>query len=184
MKRYTRHSVRSNVGRLRRTHACAGREEGQALVEMGIAISVLFLLLLGIISFGIAFSNQVTLTNAANNAAQVVMAGAGVITDPCQSANSAFANAATNLNNPKIYGANPLSFSITAYTSSTASVSSGTQQVVFSDSGGPSCASLAPSLTAGQQVVVSATYGCNLAFFGYNFAPNCKLTAQTSEDVQ
>jgi len=183
MKRSTRISFRLLMRKARHTNAGAGREEGQALVELGLAISVLSLLLVGIISFGIAFSNQITLTNAANNAAQVVMAGAGVITDPCASANSAFAASASSLNNPKIYGSNPLSFSITAYTSSTASVATDTYQVVFSGSG-PSCTSEAADLTQGQQVVITATYGCNLTIFGYNYAPNCKLTAQTSEAVQ
>jgi len=162
----------------------AGREEGQALIEFALSISLLSILLLGIISFGIAFYDQLTMTSAANNAAQVVMAGAGVISDPCASANSAFVASASALNNPKIYGSYPLTFSITAYTSATASVSSGSEQVVFSGSGGPSCTSLASSLTQGQEVVINATYGCNLSFFGYNFAPNCKLSAQTSEAVQ
>ena len=177
-------SFRLLIRRARRTCARAGHEDGQALVELAGALSLLFLLLLGIISFGTAFSNQITLTSAASNAAQVLMSGAGVVTDPCASANSAFAAAAANLNNPSIYGHYPLSFTITAYTTSSDSTSSGAQQVVFSSSGGPSCDSLASSLTQYQQVVVAASYGCNLSFFGYNFAPECKLTAQSSEAVQ
>jgi len=172
------------MGMLRSAKARAGREEGQALIELAMSLSVLSLLLLGVITFGTALYDQLTLMNASNNAAQVVMTGAGVITDPCASANSAFAASASTLNNSKVYGSNPLSFSITAYTSSTASVTTGPDQVVFSGSGGPSCTSLASSLTQGQQVVVTATYGCYLTVFGYNFAPNCKLTAQTSEAVQ
>ena len=169
---------------IRRTSACTGREDGQAILEFALVFSLLAMLLLGIISFGITFYDQITLTNAANNAAQVVMAGTGVITDPCASANTAFASAAPNLNNPNIYGSNPLSFSITAYTSSTASTTVGPYQVVFSGSGGPSCAGTAASLTANYQVVVTGTYGCNLTVFGHNFAPSCKLTATTSEVVQ
>ena len=153
-------------------------------MEFAGAISVLALVLLGIISFGIAFANQQTLTSATNNAAQVVMAGSGVITDPCASANAAFYASAPSLNNKNIYGTNPLSFTINAYTSSTAYATSGARTVVFSSSGGPSCTSLASSLTQYQQVVVTATYGCNLTIFGYNFAPSCILTAQASEAVQ
>lgn len=183
MKRSNKFDFRPSWRRALRTSARAGREEGQAIVEFALVFSLLAILLLGIISFGIAFDNQITLTHAANNAAQVVMSGSGVITDPCASVNSALAAAATNLNNPNIYGSNPLSFSITAYTNATNSVSVGPYTVAFSGSG-QSCQSEAADLTQGQQVVVTATYGCNLTIFGHNFAPNCKLTAQTSEVVQ
>jgi Flp pilus assembly protein TadG len=154
------------------------------MVEFAFVFSLLAMLLLGIVNFGITFYDQTALTNASNNAAQVVMAGAGVITDPCASANTAFASAAPNLNNSKIYGSYPLSFSITAYTSPTASTTVGPYQVVFTGSGGPSCTAEAASLTLGQQVVVTGTYGCNLTIFGHNFAPTCKLKATTSEAVQ
>jgi Flp pilus assembly protein TadG len=174
----------SLIRRARRSKVRAHSEEGQAIVEFAFVFSLLGLILVGIINFGITFYNQIALTNASNNAAQVVMAGAGVITDPCASANTAFASAAPNLNNSKIYGSNPLSFSITAYTSATASTTVGPYQVVFSGSGGPSCTGEAASLTPGQQVVVTATYGCNLTIFGHNFAPSCKLSATTSEAVQ
>src|ERR1017187_8286284 len=70
-----------------RAHGALGfarEERGQAVIEFAMVMSLLMIILLGIISFGIAFNNQITLTNAANNAAQVVMSGPGVITDPCQ----------------------------------------------------------------------------------------------------
>ena len=184
MNRSTRNGFQSVVRGLRRTRARADREDGQAILELAFGLSLLSLFLLGIITFGITFYDQIALTNASNNAAQVIAAGSGVITDPCASANTAFASAAPNLNNPSVYGSNPLSFSITAYTSATASTSSGTEQVVFSTSGGPSCGTLAASLTQGYQVSVTGTYGCNLTIFGHNFAPSCKLTATTSEVVQ
>ena len=48
-------------------------DRGQALLEFALVLVVLVLILLGIITFGIAFNNQITLTNAVNNAAQAVM---------------------------------------------------------------------------------------------------------------
>jgi Flp pilus assembly protein TadG len=144
---------------------------------------MLAMLVLGIITFGITFYDQILLSNAASNAAQVVMAGSGVITDPCASVNNALAAAAPGLNNASIYGSNPLSYSITAYTSTSNSVTVGPYAVSFSGSG-QSCTGEAADLTQYQQVVVKATYGCNLTIFGHNFAPNCILTAQTSEAVQ
>jgi Flp pilus assembly protein TadG len=159
-------------------------ERGQSTVEFALLFPLLAAVLIGMIQFGIVFWNQITLTNAANNAAQAIMSGPGVITDPCSTANTAFYQSAPSLNNSKVYGTNPLTFSITAYTSTSASTSSTGNKVVFATTGGPSCTSLASSLTQGQEVVVTATYGCNLQLFGFNPAPNCKLTAQTAEAVQ
>jgi len=163
----------------------AGDEQGQALLEFSLVLVVLVLLLLGIITFGMAFNNEITLTNAVNNAAQAVMSiRGGVSPDPCAVANTAIANAAPYLNNSNIYGSNPLSFSISAYTNTNTPNTTGPYNVVFSTTGGPSCTGEAADLTAGQEVVVTATYGCKLQVFGVNFAPNCKLTAQTAESVQ
>lgn len=163
---------------------CLARaEEGATLLEFAFLMPALMLILLGIMKFGLAFYNQITLTNAANNAAQVLMAGSGVITDPCASANNALAAAAPSLNNPAVYGSNKLSYTIQAYTSMTASTSVGPYTVTF-PSGGTSCASMAANLTEHYQVVLTATYGCNLKVFGHDFAPSCLLTAQTSEVVQ
>ena len=94
------------------------------------------------------------------------------------------ANAAPSLNNVNIYGSNPLSFSISAYTNATTPNTTGPYNVVFTTTGGPSCTGEAADLTSGQQVVISATYGCKLQIFGINFAPNCVLSAQAAEDVQ
>jgi Flp pilus assembly protein TadG len=162
----------------------ARREEGQAILEFAFIFSMLAMLVLGIVTFGITFYDQILLSNATSDAAKVVMAGAGVITDPCGSVNSALAAAAPSLNNPSVYGTSQgqLQYTITAYTT-TGSASSGPNTVSFSGSG-TSCTTLAASLTEYQQVVVKATYGCNLTIFGHNFAPNCLLTAQTSEAVQ
>ena len=169
--------------RTRQALALVRGEHGSTVMEMALILPLLCTILTGVIAFGIAFNNQITLTNAATNAAQVLSAGSGVITDPCASANSAFASAAPSLNNPNISGSNKLAFSIQEYTSPTASSTVGPYTVVFSGSG-PSCATAAANLTEYQQVVVTATYGCNLVVFGHNFAPNCVLTGQSSEAVQ
>ncbi|MGO8789108.1 MAG: TadE/TadG family type IV pilus assembly protein [Terriglobia bacterium] len=161
-------------------------EEGSTVLEMALVLPVLMLTLVGIMTFGLAFYNQITLTNAVNNAAQVLMAGSGVITDPCASVNNALAAAAPSLNNPAVYGpaAGKLSYTIQAYTTTTGSTPAvGPYAVVF-PSGGISCASEAANLTEHYQVIVTATYGCNLTVLGHNFAPTCLLTAQTSEVVQ
>lgn len=159
-------------------------ERGQSLVEFALLSVILLPLLVGIVTFGITFNNQITLTNAVNNAAQVLALGSGQITDPCSSANNALYQAASSLNNKNIYGSNPLSFSISAYTNPTTPNTVGPYQVVFSSSGGPSCTSENPDLKQGQQVSITATYGCNLTIYGVNYWKNCVLTATTSEAVQ
>lgn len=169
--------------RIRRALRPARSEQGSTVLEMALILPLLLMLLLGIMEFGLAFYNQITLTNAANDAAQVLMSGSGVINDPCVSVNNALAAAAPSLNNPAVYEAHPLSYTIQAYTSASASTSVGPYTVTF-PSGGQSCTSLAGSLTEYYQVVVTATYGCSLKVFGHDFAPGCLLTAQTSEVVQ
>jgi len=57
-------------------------ERGQALLEFALVLVVLVLILLGIITFGIAFNNQITLTNAVNNAAQALMSSKGAVNSP------------------------------------------------------------------------------------------------------
>lgn len=176
---------RTDGSRLKQALSRARRQQGGALLEFALLLPVMMLILLGIISFGIAFNNQMTMTNAVNSAAQLVMLGPGAITDPCQSANNALALAGANLNNSRIYGTHPLSYTISAYTNATTPNTTGPYSVVFPSTSGAVCPSEAADLTPHQQVVVTATYGCQLSFFGYNFAPGgCVLTAQSAEAVE
>ncbi len=61
------------------------REEGQALVEMAIALPVLLLLLIGIIQFGLLLNKYITLTDAARAGARQLAIEAGS-SDPCDPA--------------------------------------------------------------------------------------------------
>lgn len=47
-----------------------GREDGQAMVELALVLPVLCLLLFGVIQFGIAFNNYLTLTDAVREGAR------------------------------------------------------------------------------------------------------------------
>jgi hypothetical protein len=153
------------------------------MVEFALLSIVVLPLLVGIIYFGIAFNNQITLTNAVNSAAQAVVSGGGPNTDPCSLADNALYLAAGSLNNKNIYGSNPLSFSISVYTNATTSYPSGPYQV-FSSSGGPSssasCTGEAQYFTPAQPVSVTATYGCSLSIYGVNYFHSCVLTATSS----
>jgi hypothetical protein len=55
------------------------REQGSALVEFALISSILFVMLFGIIEFGLAFRDKLTVANASQGAARV---GAAMGTDP------------------------------------------------------------------------------------------------------
>ena len=40
------------------------------------------------------------------------------------------------------------------------------------------------TLVEGQNAQVEVTYPCNLTVMGVNFAPGCKLTAETAEAIE
>ena len=151
--------------------ARARDEQGQALVEFALILSLLLALLLGIIVLGVAFNNYLTLTNAVNMGAQALSISRGETTDPCMTTSQAVYAAAPNFTQAN------LQFTIVLWTSSTTSTTVGPVA-------NPTCSGDQTLLTAGQQAAVTVTYPCKIKFFGFNPAPNCTLTAQTSEAVQ
>ena len=66
----------------KRARARGRDERGTALVEFAVVFPLLVTLLLGIIEFGVVFSNDVALTNAASLGAQALH-GRGQTLDPC-----------------------------------------------------------------------------------------------------
>jgi Flp pilus assembly protein TadG len=73
----------TSLSRIRRPGARrAGRDDGQALVELALALPILLLLLMGIIQFGIMISDYSTLVDAARSGAQELSVGRG-LSDPC-----------------------------------------------------------------------------------------------------
>jgi Flp pilus assembly protein TadG len=72
--------------RLRRVRRAAvrraRREDGQALVELALAMPVLLLLIMAIIQFGLMFSTYTNLTDAARTGARELALGRG-LSDPC-----------------------------------------------------------------------------------------------------
>ena len=77
-------------------------EEGQALVEIALTLPALLAIITAIFAFAIAFSNQLTLTNAVGAAGQYLQTIRGNATDPCTQALTALTQAAPNLNPAKI----------------------------------------------------------------------------------
>ncbi len=138
------------------------REEGQALFEFAVCLPVLMLIVTGMYTFGITLHNYLELTDAVAVGARLLAVERGQTTDPCKDATTAIANAA------------PL-------------LASGSLTYSFSLNGngysGTSCTAGAANLVQGQAAEVTATYPCNLTWYG-SFLPSCTLTAEATELVQ
>jgi Flp pilus assembly protein TadG len=76
-------------------------ENGQALVEFALVAPILFLLLFGIVQFGIAFMNNVALTDAVRTGARKAAVSRSAA-DPTQATKSAVLGAANDLNQSKV----------------------------------------------------------------------------------
>ena len=138
-------------------------EHGQAMVEFALALPLLLTLLVGSVEFGVAFNNDLQLTYATDAAAQLLSISRGQTTDPCQTTSQAVYSAAPYLNQSN------LNFTIVLGGHSFTA---------------PSCSGGQQYLVESQSAQVKVTYPCNLKLFGFNPAPNCALTAQTTVLVQ
>jgi Flp pilus assembly protein TadG len=141
----------------------ARNEEGQALLEFAYVVPLLLALVLGIIMFGAALNNYLVLTDATAVGARVLSISRGQTTDPCAATATAVGAAAPNLKTANL----KFSFVLngTAYS-------------------GATCSGAQTNLVEAQTAQVTVTYPCNLKFLGFNPAPSCTLTAQTTERVQ
>jgi Flp pilus assembly protein TadG len=132
-------------------------QKAQATTEFIFVAPVLMAILIGIVLFGIALNNYLALTFATNAAAQQLSISQGIST-ACTSAEQAGVNAA-----PLLKQLTTSSFTPT-----------------FSGPGGSTCT----NLVAGDTAQITATYPCNLKVLGWNFAPSCTLTAQSTMIIQ
>ena len=138
-------------------------EQGQAIVELAMALPVLLAVLTGSLSLGFALNNDLQLTYATEAAAQVLSISRGQTTDPCNTTSQAVYSAAPYLTQSNI------SFTI---------VMDGHSFTT------PSCSGGQQYLVQFQSAQVTATYPCNLQIFGFNPAPSCTLKAQTTVLIQ
>ena len=150
-----------------RRHACD--EGAQAAVEMALCLPVLLLVLTGVLTFGVALHNYLMLTDATNIGARQLAISRGQTTDPCSTTATTVYAAAPNLQQGS------LSFRL---------VLNGTTYSGASCSSANTTTGAAGNLVQGSTAQVTVTYPCSLAVYATNFAPNCTLTAQTTELVQ
>ncbi|HBK08975.1 MAG TPA: hypothetical protein DDZ81_24480 [Acetobacteraceae bacterium] len=135
---------------------------GVSALEFALVAPVLFMLVFGIIQFGITFNNFLALTDGVRAASRVLAASRSSNT-PLTSATNAIYLSAPNLTKT--------SMTITVAVGGTNCVSDG------------ACA-MALTAAAGGSASVQASYPCNLTIMGVNYAPNCTLTSLTTERVE
>jgi Flp pilus assembly protein TadG len=136
------------------------RQRGQAMVEFALGLPLLLTLITGLVMFGVAFNNELTLTYATDAAAQLLSISRGQTTDPCATTSSAFYSAA-----PYLTAAN-LGFTV---------VLNGVKYT------GTSCSTAA--LVESETAQVTVTYPCSLGIFGFG-VNSFSLTAQTTALIQ
>lgn len=148
-------------------------DEGQSLVEFALVLPLMMMVLTAIFMIGIVMLNWQTLTQAQNQGAITLqqlpsMPGSS---DPCSAVATAVMGAAGTL---QTTGANGIQLTVQmgSYTSPTQSVSTATCQ------GGASYAQ------QGATGIVTLTYPCNIAIYGYQFSSSCQLNASTQELMQ
>jgi Flp pilus assembly protein TadG len=137
---------------------------GVAVLEFAVMAPVLFMVLFGIIEFGIALNQYLTLTNA-------VLAGART-----------FANSRTSTT--------PYSSTVTAMTTAAPTLQTATLTSLISlKVNGAACTSdggcsTALSANAGNPSTVAATYPCSVTIPFFTWTGACTLSAQTTERIE
>jgi len=141
--------------------------QGTSALEFAFVAPALFLILLGMIQFGLTINNYEMLTGGTQAAARQFALSRGSAT-PSSSATTALYNAAPNLTQAQ------LTISLLV---------NGTQCSTGGTSGDAACQT-ALSTAQGKSATVTAKYTCSLAFYGYNFAPGCTLSSTVTESVE
>ncbi len=159
--------MRSHSHIRRRGLRRARREEGQALVELALAMPLLLLLVMAIIQFGIMLSDYSTLVNASRAGARELALG-GTLTDPCtQAVNAAVASASGQFTIP--------SGDVTASFPTAGQATAGED---YCESGSTNGAEV-----AGDQATVTISYPYRLSVFGMRLM-NIDLTTTSTQAIE
>jgi Flp pilus assembly protein TadG len=136
---------------------------GVAALEFALVAPILMMVAVGIAKFGLVLNNYVILTEAVADGARILALDRGdPDADPYTDARGQVQSTASNLTG---------SLTITLSVNGTACTTDAT------------CVT-ALSTAQGQPATVTATYPCDLAVFGVNFAPGCTLSSSTTEMVE
>jgi Flp pilus assembly protein TadG len=141
--------------------AVARCRRGVVALEFVLVAPVLLLALFGILYLGLALSNYLILTAAAEQGAQTLSLGRGT-SSPYSTAETAIDSAAVNLKTSEI-----------------------TQTVTIGNSSCSSDSACSTLLTAGAVASVALTYPCDLTFLGQSYGGSpCTLSARSAAIVQ
>ena len=146
----------------------ASNKRGQSLIELAVSLPLLLLIVTGIMTFGIALNNYLTLTNAVTVGGELLAVSRGQTTDPCATA----ANAITQVS-PLL---NPASFKFTFSLN-------GTGYSGASCSSSSTTTGAAGNLVQGAAAQVTASYPYTYSIYGVPVSSGT-MTAQTTEIVQ
>ncbi len=135
---------------------------GAVAVEFVLVLPLLGALLFGITKFGTAYTNRLTLTDATRVAVRQLAVGRSSTTSYTDAMN-AFKAAAPRLDPAK-----------SVFTASVNDVNC---------SSDAACNVLLLAAT-GLQAKINATYPCDISIMGTDYAPNCKVAAQTIERIE
>jgi Flp pilus assembly protein TadG len=135
-------------------------DDGNPLVEMALVVPVLMTVMTGLITFAMAFADQVTLTQAVGSAGQYLAQIRTSTTDPCADTYTALKNAAPGLN--------PAAITMTVTMNGTAHTAN-------------SCSGSQTQLIQGGPVTVYASVPCNLEIYKLSFTTACTLAAKVTE---
>lgn len=133
-------------------------EDGQSLIEFAMCLPPLFLLMTGLVAFGVATSNYIVLTNATNVAAMQLAISAGDTLDPCSTVSS------------DVYAATP---NFTQSSLGFTLLLNGTSYSGASCSSSSTTTGAAANVIPGKSVTMPLTYPCNLNVYKANNFPNC-----------
>jgi Flp pilus assembly protein TadG len=164
------------AGFVQRARLRTGDERGQALLEMAIMLPILLLLVTGIATFGLAYSNYLSLTDAVYIAGQQLAVSRAQTTNPCSLVG-------TTIQAALPAGMVPGNVTITL-------ILNGVQYGAYAGTAASTCSSssnttgAAGNLVQGQNAEIIASYPCNLSVYGHNIAPTCNIGTQITELVQ
>lgn len=141
---------------------------GVAAVEFAILVTLLMMILMGIVQFGIAINNYMTLTNAAEAGAQTLSQGRGTST-PYTAASNAMQAAAGGMWSA-ITGASLMHMYVNGTECTTDTACS---------------TALAGTANQNESASVTLSYPCSIIILGHNYAAgtNC-ISTQSSFSVQ
>lgn len=152
---------RRSKGRPARLKQLIRAEGGASAVEFAIIIPLLLLAFMTVVKLGVAINNYIEMTSGTRAAARVLAVARG--------------------------SATPYTDSLAAFRSSASNLSKSTLPSMTVNGG--ACNTDTPcqamlSTASGTPVVVKVSYNCDLKIMGFDFAPGCQLSSQTTERAE